>query len=380
MLRDAIAQNVDLMVDDPGSEEMSRRVMWQMDNKRKAEAVEVIGPSVRGHERLIGLMFPRFGSSRSGEVGTRISRRRNLIRALYLGDAPGLVSIVEVNKIWSESDETVLYEKLLQRLEDNELRPLIDRLGDVLPNLVESGDEKFWRALAKTLIRDRDWLLAPEDNRAIAEDAATHLVNFGERTKSNAERVKRVANALCDAEDLVIFPRILLYHLRKWGLTGNSHAETSGKYSFTKTETIDLLEKSVPYFKSALLGGIILRRIPSWEVMLILAFTNNWDSDLRQSLTTQLEVHEARATIAGLLVPPNFLVARAFLDKLFATDIVLAWMKVANEGLRSDSWSALCLKRLRAVLSGRDSIFAVDDDVNDDEDLPRVSPLNHPQQ
>ena len=367
-LFEAIAQNIDVMVDDPNADEISRRVIRQMDKKGKLEPAEVLGAAVSGQEKLLGLMFPRFGSNRSDESGARISRRRNLVRVLYLGDPPGIASSDDVRKLWNEPDEAVLCAELRQLLKVGELRPIIDRLDDVLPKLPEEGDAKFWRALAKAFIRENDWLLATEDNHAIAEDATTYLLRLGMRDKHKVERVKRVAEALLVAGDLIILPEVLRKHLFRWGLTVHGRSERSGDYIFTKKETEDLLARSIPIFRTALLDGTLLRRIPNCEAIFALSNTENWDEDLRKSLTTQLEGHEARASIAGLIVPPGHSADRSSLDQLFDADIVLARMREAKEGASSDSWSEQSLRRLRAILAGKNHMFAGDDDESDDEE------------
>jgi len=365
-LREAIAQNVDVMVDDPSADEMSRRVVRQMDKKGKLESAEVLGAAVVGQEKLLGLMFPRFGSSRSDESGARISRRRNLVRALYLGDPPGIASSDDVRKLWDEPDEGLLGAELRRLLKVGELRPIIDRLDDLLPKLPEEGDAKFWRALARAFIREHDWLLAPEDNRAIAEDATAYLLQLGTRDKTKVERVKRVAEVLLAAGDLVILPKVLRNHLFKWGLTVHGRSEGSGDYIITKKETEDLLAKSILIFRTALFDGTLLRRTPNCEAIFALSNTNNWDDDLRKSLTAQLDGHEARASIAGLIVPPGHSVDRSSLDQLFDADAVLARIRAAKEGNSTGSWSEQCLRRLRAILAGKDPMFAGDDDENDD--------------
>lgn len=247
-------------------------------------------------------------------------------------------------------------------LKGGELRPIIDRLDDLLPKLPEEGDTKFWRALAKSLIRESDWLVDPEDNHAIAEDAATHLLHLGLRDKTKVERVKRVVEALLAACDLIIFPKVLRQHLFRWGLTIHAPSERSGDYVFTKKETEELLLRSVPTFQAALLDGTLLQRIPNCEAIFALSNTGNWDDSLRKSLTAQLESYNGRASVAGLIVPPGYTADRSSIDQLFDADAVLAWMRAAKEGVAPDSWRDQNLRRLRAILAGKDSMFAFDDD------------------
>ena len=366
-LREVIAQNIDGMVDDPHANEISLRVIRQLDKKGKLEPAEVLGTAVAGQEKLLGLMFPRFGSNRSDESGARISRRRNLVRALYLGDPPGIASSDDVRKLWDEPDEAVLCADLKRLLKVGELRPIVDRLDDLLPKLPEEGDEKFWRALAKAFIRENDWLLAPEDSHAIADDATTYLLRLGMRDKTKVERVKRVAEALLVAGDLIILPEVLRKHLFRWGLTHHAPSERSGDYIFTKTETEDLLARSAPIFRTALLDGTLLRRIPNCEAIFALSNAGHWDQNLRDSLTAQLESHEGRASIAGLITPPGHSADRSSLDRLFDADVVLARMRAAKEGTRTESWSEQSLRRLRAILAGKEHLFGGDDGENDDD-------------
>ena len=366
-LREAIAQNIDVMVDDPNADEISRRVIRQMGKKGKLEPAEVLGDAVAGQEKLLGLMFPRFGSNHADESRARISQRRNLVRALYLGDPPGIASSNDVRQLWDEPDEAALCAELRRLLKIGELRPIIDRLEDLLPKLPEEGDAKFWRALVKAFIREHDWLLAPEDNHAIAEDATTYLLRLGMRDKTKVERVKRVAEALLEAGDLIILPEVLRKHLFKWGLTIHQRSEDSRDYIFTKRETEELLARSIPIFRAALLDGTLLRRIPNCEAIFALSNTGNWDDDLRKSLTAQLEGHEARASIAGLIVPPGYSADRSSLDQLFDADTVLARMRAEKEGTSMSSWSEQSLRRLRAILAGKNPMFAGDDDENEDD-------------
>ncbi len=373
-LREAIAQNVDVMVDDPDANEVSRRVIRQMGEKGKLELSEALGTAVAGQEKLLGLLFPRFGSSRSDESGTRISRRRNLVRALYLGDPPGMASSDDVKKLWNEPDEVVLRAELKRLLNVGQLRQIIDRLDDLLPRLPKEEDLKFWRALAKAFIREHDWLLSPEESHAIAEDAATYLLRLGMRDKGQVERVKHVTEALLAAGDLVILPELLRKHLVIWGLNVHGRSGRGGDYIFTAEETKDLLARSIPTFRTALLDGTLLRRVPNCDAIFALSNTGNWDDELRESLTAQLDGHEARASIAGLIVPPGYTAERSSLDQLFDADAVLAWMRAAKEGISKSTWSEQCLRRLRAILAGKNPMFAGDDGENDDDEASDDKP------
>lgn len=150
-------------------------------------------------------------------------------------------------------------------------------------------------------------------------------------------------------------------------MTVHGQSEGTGDYIFTKKETEEILARSIPTFRAALLDGTLLRRIPNCDAIFALTNTENWDDELRKSLTKQLEVHEGRASIAGLIVPPGYGADRSSLDQLFDADVVLARMRGAKEGASSDSWSEQCLRRLRAILAGKNHLFAGDDDESDDD-------------
>jgi len=60
-------------------------------------------------------------------------------------------------------------------------------------------------------------------------------------------------------------------------------------------------------------------------------------------------------------------VDRSSLEQLFDADAILARMRAAKEGISAGNWSEQSLRRLRAILAGKDPMFAGDDDENDDE-------------
>jgi len=131
---------------------------------------------------------------------------------------------------------------------------------------------------------------------------------------------------------------------------------------------------SIPTFRTALLDGTLLRRIPNCDAIFALSNTSNWDDDLRKSLTKQLEGPEARASIAGLIVPPGYTADRSSLEQLFDADAVLALMRKAKEGASTDGWSEQSLRRLRAILANKNHMFAGDDDENDDDGAEAAAP------
>jgi hypothetical protein len=355
-IRDAIAEHPDSVVDDPDVDEITSRAMKQIGGA-SPNLSDAIGVPIGVHETLLKHLFPYFGSSRSADFGDRLCRRRNLLRVLYLGDPPGVVRSETVFELWQETDAIKLTIEFMQLIATAQLRPILDRLDDLLPSLPESGDVRFFCTLAQALIRNTDWLIMPEDNRAIAEEAAIHLMQLGLRDKRMVPRVRSVLAALEKADDLVILPFVLRKHLFHWGLTVHDKQPSSGTFLLDRSETEALSLRTRPLIRDSLLNGKLIRRVPTSEAMFALLNRDMWDQELRVSLTTQLEVPDARRSFAALIVPPGFLIDRMTLDLLIDAERVLAAMQQSNEGISANTWSDQCLCRLRAVLRGEDPTF-----------------------
>ncbi|CAN7213407.1 KAP family NTPase [Phenylobacterium sp. LjRoot219] len=364
-LRDAIARNLEAFVDDPNAPEMTRRVVERIE-KMEPSLDEALGVTAKPHEELLQLLFPRFGEGGRENSGERLSRRRNLVRTLYLGDAPGITSRVAVERLWHEPDEAELALALRRLLAEGELRPILDRLDDLLLKLPERGDVPFFRTLSRALVRDHDWYLEPEPHFAVADDAIAQLFRLGLRERSEAGRVQKIVAALVDDGDLILSPGILRKHLFRWGLTHHSQGERRGEFIFDRRETEDLRDSTDKLYRSALTEGRLLRRIPNCEALFALSNTGNWDNSLRESLTGQLSTYEGRASFAALVVPPGHGIDQLTLDRLMDASLVQSRMEAAGEGKEVKSWIDACLRRLRRSLEGRDTVFDHGDE--DEED------------
>ena len=359
-VRDLIASKLDRLVEDPDENEIVRRVTDEME-KKKPDLEATLGAAAMPHEGLIKLLFPRFDKGEHKDSASRLSRRRNLVRTLYLGDPPGIANRVTVDSLWADTDDVVLEAKLRELMAKGELRPIIERLDDLLPKLPESGDITFWRAFARVLVRDHDWFLEPEPNYALADDAATHLVRLGMRDSRHIDRVKKVVSALAHDGDLIIVPWVLRKHLFRWGLTIHDKTERHGEFVFDKKETEALRDANVHIYRQALLDGRLLRRTPNSEALFVLSNANLWDGDLRQSLTNQLETYEGRASFAALVVPPGHGIDRASLEALFDADHIQTVIEGTTDGQDRTTWIGQCLNRLRRALTGKDTMFDDDD-------------------
>jgi hypothetical protein len=195
--------------------------------------------------------------------------------------------------------------------------------------------------------------LAPEANHALADDAATYLVRLGMRDIHQSARVKKIIGALARDGDLIITPWVLRKHLFRWGLTVHDISARSGAYVFDKEETINLLSDNKDNYRSALIDGRLLRRIPNSEALFVLSNANLWDDALRYSLTEQIEDANGRASIAALLVPPGYWVDGKTLDLLFDVSRIKEISDNSSDVFDHSTWIGQCLARFSDALSGR---------------------------
>lgn len=351
-LREALMNLYDQIVDDPPVDVSYARHITRASGSVDPEVI--LGASAQEFEQLLRLLFPALGASRDEDSGSRLSRRRNLIRLLYLGNPPGMMNRTSLQKLWDNRDIADLEKTLRGMLESETLSSLLDRLDDLLPTLGPDGDQTFWLALSRALMRSTDWALGASPNGPLAEDAATYLMRFGARGNINADRMKKALLALEQDGDLIIAPWVLRKHLFAFGLTKH-RKDRGGASVLSETETLEMLEREVPRYCTALLDGTLIKRVPNMEAIFVIDNMQRWSASLREALTTQLSDARARATLASLVVPPGYSTVRNHLNDLMDAERVLAWMEAAGEGRSPrETWLDLCLARLRRVLQGRD--------------------------
>lgn len=356
-VRDQIAIHIDNLVSDPSERGLSDRVVRSMNKEAEPGIVDVLGKAATVHKRILELLFPHFGEDAVSDDGARLSRRRNLVRMLYLGDPPGMLRRADLESLWSNPNLAELETALRQLMEEGKLASAIDRLDDLLPSLPESGDRTFWVALSRTFFRQSDWLVGPEVAHALADDAANTLYRIGHRDPKQAHRLRIAIDALIADGDLILVPWILRYHLFAHGLTKHSEAPRGGE-ALSMEETKDLLARELPRYRTAVESGTVLRRLPNVEAIYVIGNAGHWDDELRDIFTAQLDSLEAVSTLAALLVPPGTGAERSTLDELFDADIVQMKIKalIADTGMPDDPWLAESLQRLLRRLVGPKAI------------------------
>ena len=359
-VRDQIAAHIDDLVRDPSSKLMMERIVRKINKEANPDIVSILGEQAAAQKRTLELLFPHFveafdaDGDADADGGERLSRRRNLVRMLYLGNPPDTMRRTELEKLWSNPDLAELEAALRRLMDEGRLASAMDRLDDLLPSLPERGDRTFWVALSRIFYRRSDWLAGPDTVRALADDAALTLYRLGLRDPKRAPRLQIAINALVADGDLVLVPWIMRKHLFAHGLTTHSQGPR-GNEVLSMQETKDLLTQELPRYCQAVLNGTALKRLPNLESVYVIANAGHWDEEMRASFTAQLDSLKAISTFAALLVPPGFGASRASLDELFHADDVQARIEtlVANTGMPADPWLAESLRRLQGILAGQ---------------------------
>lgn len=374
-IRQLIADRVQRLVDDPNVSEMLRRQQRMRANNNTAETLnDVLGTIDENYVDMLGLLFPRFGGDRAvstvADDSDRITKRRNLIRLLYLGNPPGMMSRPEIERIWllNSVDETLSALRVLQ--DSGRLDQLIDRIGDILPILSDSGDQIFWSAISRLLVRAHDWILGEENTDSVVDDAGAILWRFAQTTPNAKVRVKAIVQSLIENGDLLIVPWILRKHLFAHGLTPYRQ-QNNGELIFDLEETSALRDLELPRYHAAVISGVAIRKLPDTEAIYCILNCSFWDDALRQSLTAQLDSMSAISTIAALLNPPNVIVELSTLDQMFDAGAVLGTTRrlLRSEGFPENEWLASSIRRFRDALLGRDPhVSHPDDDGFDEQD------------
>jgi hypothetical protein len=359
-LRGLIADNIDQLVDDPSVKEMyARQLEIRTADSGKIRVVDILGPSAQSHLGILQLLFTRFneGSHRPVELhdGHRLAKRRNLIRLIYLGNPPGHFSRADIEKLWAFNSVEELGANLSLLKAGGQLGPLLDRVGDFSANFPKSIDKVFWLALSRVLVRENDWITGEEIERNLVEDVGMILLRIARDGSEGAMRFKGIVEELINMGDLLIVPWLLRKNLFAHGLTSYSN-QNKGNYVFEEADTIALRDRELPRYRKAVADGIALKKLPDTELIFCLVNSNCWDSELRQNFTSQMDSIEAISSLAALMMPPGIICEHRTLNLMLETDTVLkkANTLLRESGMPESEWLAAAVRRLRAVLAGRD--------------------------
>jgi hypothetical protein len=316
-IREALVAKFDKFVDDPTSDEISERVSEQLDRKPRKSPTDILGPAAQPHANILKLVFPHFGTSRkAGDVhGERISKRRNLVRVLFLGNPPKMISRSEIERIWKIRNVAGMEQELRDALKAGTFTSLIDRLDDLLESLPADGDKTFWSAISRIAMRRSDWAKEQAPNKDMIETTASMLLALATRNRKSRARAKAIFDNLVAAQDLALAPYVFRKHLFQFGMTRHDKIRREGDLILNEEETRKLLEDELLRYKSAIVSGKILRRAPNLETVFAIGKVERWDTELKDALTGQLMNPNALATFATLIVPPGYSSSKMELER-----------------------------------------------------------------
>lgn len=374
-IRGRISENLHQLVDDPDVAQMVARLRQQRSSVSGDQTlIEIFGSSAQSHMKILRLLFPRFseGSQRFIEQidGQRLAKRRNLVRLLYLGNPPGQFSRADIEKIWGLTDADTLLVELKTLLNEGKLGLVLDRIGDFSVSLPQPNSNIFWVVLSRVLVRENDWILGEEAERSLVDDVGALLWRIARNSTNGQSWLRETVNILIQDGDLLIAPWVLRKHLFAHGLTPY-HNNNNGDCLFDETETIALRLTEIPRYRQAVIDGIVLRKLPDTEAIFCIINSGAWDEELRDCFTAQIDSMDALNTLAALIMPPGILCDLSTLNLMLEANTVLekANALLRENGIPKSEWLAAAVRRLRAVLAGRDvhSAGALRDDFTVDE-------------
>lgn len=354
-VRDQIADSVDGLVDDPSAAEMARRISTSA--SADDELSRIFGPTPKPYKNLLTRLFPRFSEAPNAGLGNRLSRRRNLLRMLYLGNPPGMIPRRDVEALWLLWAADLMV-RITDTAKEGRLPDLLDRVDDLWPELPETGDIEFWSNLATLFVRDEDWIKGPDGAQELSLETAKSLRRQAKRDGALTPRVRRTFEALVTRGDLVLAPAILREEIRASGLSRHSRGEDAFRL-YEKAQVQELMKREFPRFREAITSGLALRRLPNLELVYALLNASAWDEELRQSLTQQLVDKERVGTFAALITPPGYTTSIEALHELCDAEKlnVVVTELIEDETVFPDPWVRESVLRLHRILNQRDPNF-----------------------
>jgi hypothetical protein len=355
-----IAEVHERLVEEPTTEELSRRMIDRLNKTPEPTPESELGEEAKAHSEILALLFPRLqsGSRRDDTDGTRICVRRNLRRVLYLGYPPDMIQRGTLERVWQTADFDFL-SGIAKSSRQNSLLLLLERLEDVVATLDPNYDSSFWVALSREFIRQTDWVTGPDSRRDLAEYAATILRRLAMLDDASRKRVRVILDALITNGDLAISPIFVRKHIFGYDLGTIKARRTEKGLIWDEEEFKILLTDELGRYRHAIRDGSLLRRCPSFEPGFALLNVGEFDAELRQELTAQLNSTEAVLALAVLLVPPGFSMAPDSLATLVDFTVLKTTLERlgAPETWEIDPYLRESARRLVALLEGKDLTF-----------------------
>lgn len=344
-----------LFIDDPEPEEQIRRVFLS-DSK-----VDFFEERLDNNEDAIKVfrsIFPRVGSDKNSASNdpswNRISRRRNLYRLLYLGDAPREIYSRHVRDVYQLGSIEDIESRLRGLHAESKLGEFLDVLEEVIVDLDHTSAVTFWLALANISHRGGRWIEKDDGLRQIARSAADALIRWGRRDENSGFHVARILLALREHGDFSIAPSVVRHELFAHGMVRDFSSRGDNIFDIEQVKGIYASEsvRYIDYIQS----GQFLRDAVNVDPIFALLNMEDWTSDLKESLLSQMVSSEAVSTFAALLTPPGWTLDLVTLDKIVEVTQLRSILDKTDPGV-GDTWVQLARRRLVRVANGQDIHF-----------------------
>lgn len=354
-LRDWIGDNFDSLIDDPDRTQMMNRVL---DTGNQTNKLGALGYELSGEQKkIVGLLFERFCHERLDfSDRNRIGLRRNIVKLLYLGDPPTVISRKEIQEFYNTNyDKIPVF--ISELLGHGKIRDFSIRLFDFLEELPKERDIGVWGAIADSFRRGQDWAAEADHSPRIIEELGDQLISFGARSDKGRARLIEILKCLIKKEDPFFAPQIVRWHYHALGM-GTDKSRSTGTV-LQESEVRSFLDDIEDYVRSSLKDESLLKRVPIAEPIFLLNNTGRWTEADRDELTGQLVSAKAIATLASVITPPGYLIDKDALDQLVDISVVKERIEdFEKAGSRPQSdWLGSSWGRFKAIVSGLDPHF-----------------------
>jgi hypothetical protein len=348
-----IRENLHYLVFDPESQMQIKQYLRKLDGKAEPTLMGIFTPDYAAYEPLLQQLFPHFSKSISDrDEGFMLAKRRNLRRMLYLGNPPGQIPRAEIESLWNAPDANEIKRRLDDYVASGKIMDVLERLPDLSDRLLESHDIEFWKHLADLLYRKTDWITAQQPFAQIAREAAEAMRLMAWRDRPGSPRHLNCIMSLQRSGDLILVPQLLYWNIRAHRLDARAGHQDE-RETLSEDITARLIADEVPRYRSAVLNGTVLRRLPTLDVVFALMQAGAWDEEMRLSLNSQLTDFTSIATFAALLFPPGFGEPFETLNDIVVVhdlDLKTRTLEMPSDHA-GDSWLWASVKRLKAVIA-----------------------------
>lgn len=216
-----------------------------------------LSPDIRS---LIEFLFPKLSdfSSPDDQHLDALSQRRPLITTLRLGLLPGGYKKGDIEALTVDESEAVAT-KLRAAYDADNLEPLIDRLEEMYPTLVEINHVRLWKGIAQFVKKpDCDWMTSYQPMHSVIRRLAEMLERTVGRDPATFRPIAiKVFTNLRNVDEDVLTAIWLRTHFRAFGLFG--WREEGPRRSFlNRNQTVAIAREMSASMRSLHLGGRLL--------------------------------------------------------------------------------------------------------------------------